>query len=103
MSSRRRMMLVCGALRLRGERREKPAPAASLAPRLGLSSFSPMADSFIHLHVHTEYSTLDGANRIPDILKKAKKFGMPALALTDHGVLYGAIEFFQQAKKIGVK
>ncbi len=62
-----------------------------------------MSDSFVHLHVHTEYSTLDGANRIGDILKRAEKMGMPALAITDHGNLYGAIEFFQEAKKAGIK
>jgi DNA polymerase-3 subunit alpha len=62
-----------------------------------------MSDSFVHLHLHTEYSTLDGANRINDVLKRAKKYGMPAIAMTDHGVLYGAIDFFQQAKKVGIK
>ncbi len=61
------------------------------------------ADSFVHLHLHTEYSTLDGAVRIAQAVKKAKEYNMPALAMTDHGVLYGAIEFFQEAKKQGVK
>lgn len=61
------------------------------------------ADNFVHLHVHTEYSTLDGANRIPEIMKKAAKYEMPALAMTDHGNLYGIVEFFQQAQKHGVK
>src|SRR5581483_5600667 len=64
----------------------------------------PMAsDSFVHLHLHTEYSMLDGANRIPDVMKKAREFGMPAVAMTDHGVLYGAIEFYQEAEKSGIK
>ncbi|HYR57764.1 MAG TPA: PHP domain-containing protein, partial [Chthoniobacteraceae bacterium] len=57
------------------------------------------ADSFVHLHLHTEYSLLDGAVRIPELMKKAKEFGMPAVAVTDHGNLFGAIEFFQEAKK----
>src|ERR1700722_18028146 len=61
------------------------------------------ADSFVHLHLHTEYSMLDGANRIPDIMKKAKSFGMPAVAMTDHGNLFGAIEFYQEAEKAGIK
>ncbi len=61
------------------------------------------ADSFVHLHLHTEYSTLDGAVRIAEVVKKARDYGMPALAMTDHGVLHGAIEFFQEAKKAGVK
>ena len=62
-----------------------------------------MSDSFVHLHLHTEYSTLDGAVRIPDLMKKAKEFGMPAVALTDHGVMYGAVEFYLAAKKAGIK
>jgi DNA polymerase-3 subunit alpha len=61
------------------------------------------ADSFVHLHLHTEYSMLDGASRIPDIMKKAREFGMPAVAMTDHGNLFGAIEFYQEALKAGVK
>src|SRR6266853_1415763 len=61
------------------------------------------ADSFVHLHLHTEYSLLDGAVRIPELMKKAKEFGMPAVAVTDHGNLFGAIEFFQEAKKAEIK
>ncbi|MGB8354403.1 MAG: DNA polymerase III subunit alpha [Chthoniobacteraceae bacterium] len=61
------------------------------------------ADPFIHLHLHTEYSTLDGAVRIPELMKKAKEFGMPAVAITDHGNMFGAIEFYQTAKKYDVK
>ncbi|HEX4083311.1 MAG TPA: DNA polymerase III subunit alpha [Chthoniobacteraceae bacterium] len=61
------------------------------------------AESFVHLHLHTEYSMLDGANRIPDIMKKAKALGMPAVAMTDHGNLFGAIEFYQEAEKAGIK
>jgi len=61
------------------------------------------SDSFVHLHLHTEYSLLDGAVRIPDLMKKAKEFGMPAVAITDHGVMYGAVEFYQEAEKAGIK
>src|SRR5580692_5499496 len=61
------------------------------------------AESFVHLHLHTEYSMLDGANRIPDVMKKAREFGMPAVAMTDHGNLFGAIEFYQEAEKAGIK
>ncbi|MGV3532174.1 MAG: PHP domain-containing protein, partial [Chthoniobacteraceae bacterium] len=61
------------------------------------------AENFVHLHLHTEYSTLDGAVRIGQVMKKAKEYEMPAVAMTDHGVLYGAIDFFQQAKKSGIK
>ncbi len=61
------------------------------------------ADSFVHLHLHTEYSLLDGAVRIPELMKKAVSFGMPAVAITDHGNLFGAIEFFQEAEKAKIK
>src|SRR5260221_2091445 len=61
------------------------------------------ADSFVHLHLHTEYSLLDGAVRIPELMKRAKEFGMPAVGITDHGKLFGAIEFFQEAKKAEIK
>lgn len=64
---------------------------------------SPMSDSFVHLHVHSEYSLLDGATRIPALMKKVKQYGMPAVAVTDHGNLFGAIEFYQEAVKAGVK
>lgn len=61
------------------------------------------SDSFVHLHLHTEYSLLDGAIRMKELMKKAKEFGMPAVAITDHGNLYGAIEFYQEAEKAGIK
>jgi DNA polymerase III subunit alpha len=60
-------------------------------------------NSFIHLHLHTEYSLLDGAVRIPDLVAKAAGYGMPAVAMTDHGNMFGAIEFYQAAAKAGVK
>ncbi len=59
--------------------------------------------NFVHLHVHSEYSLLDGACRIDDLLDRAILYGMPALALTDHGNLYGAIEFYRKAESKGVK
>src|SRR5258708_32874908 len=62
-----------------------------------------MADSFVHLHQHTEYSLLDGAIRIPDLMKKAVEYGMPAVAITDHGNMFGAVEFYQAAQKAGIK
>src|SRR5881398_3620209 len=60
-------------------------------------------DSFVHLHLHTEYSLLDGAVRIKELMKKAAELKMPAVAMTDHGNLYGAIEFYQEAQRAGVK
>ena len=62
-----------------------------------------MADSFVHLHVHSEYSLLDGAVRLDDLVARTKKLGMPAVALTDHGNLYGAIDFYMAAKKAKLK
>ncbi|HEX5631530.1 MAG TPA: DNA polymerase III subunit alpha, partial [Acidimicrobiia bacterium] len=59
--------------------------------------------SFAHLHLHTEYSMLDGAARIPDVVAAAAADGQPAVGLTDHGVLYGAVDFYQQAHGAGLK
>ncbi|HEX2946415.1 MAG TPA: DNA polymerase III subunit alpha [Clostridia bacterium] len=58
---------------------------------------------FVHLHVHTEYSLLDGANRIPALIEHAAEMGMKSIAITDHGVMYGVIEFYKTAKKNGIK
>ena len=60
-------------------------------------------DSFVHLHVHTEYSMLDGAARLPELLAEASRMGMPALAMTDHGNLFGAYEFYTRARAAGIK
>src|SRR5258705_2551997 len=60
-------------------------------------------DSFVHLHLHTEYSLLDGSIRMKEVMKKATEFKMPAVAMTDHGNLFGAIEFYQEAQRAGVK
>ncbi|HJT82465.1 MAG TPA: DNA polymerase III subunit alpha [Chthoniobacterales bacterium] len=60
-------------------------------------------DSFVHLHLHTEYSLLDGAIRMKELMKKAAEFNMPAVAITDHGNLFGAIEFYQEAQRAGIK
>ncbi len=62
-----------------------------------------MKQNFIHLHVHSHYSLLDGLAKIDALIEKAKKYEMPALALTDHGVMYGIIEFYEKAKKAGIK
>ena len=64
---------------------------------------TPMPSSFVHLHLHTEYSLLDGAVRIPELMARAKALGMPAVAMTDHGNLYGAVDFYTEAKKAGIK
>ena len=59
--------------------------------------------NFVHLHNHTEYSLLDGASRIPDLIEQTKNLGMDALAITDHGNMYGVIDFYKEAVKHGVK
>ena len=59
--------------------------------------------SFVHLHVHTEYSLLDGASRIGELIRAVKDQGMDAIAITDHGNMYGVIDFYKEAKKQGVK
>src|SRR2546423_13052945 len=60
-------------------------------------------DSFVHLHLHTEYSLLDGAIRMRELMRKAAEFKMPAVAMTDHGNLFGAIVFYQEATGAGIK
>ncbi len=63
----------------------------------------PAPENFVHLHVHSEYSLLDGACRIPELAARAAELKMPALALSDHGNLFGAIEFYQECRKVNVK
>ena len=58
---------------------------------------------FVHVHVHTEYSLLDGAIRIDQMLKKSRSLGMDAVAITDHGNMFGAVQFYDQAVKAGIK
>ena len=60
-------------------------------------------ETFVHLHNHTEYSLLDGASRIPAMVSRAAELGMPAIGLTDHGVMYGAIHFYKACKEAGIK
>lgn len=62
-----------------------------------------MHQKFTHLHVHSHYSLLDGLSKIPDLLDYTKELGMDSIAITDHGVMYGNIEFYKEAKKRGVK
>ncbi len=62
-----------------------------------------MPDGFVHLHLHTQYSLLDGAIRIGDVVKKAVACGMPALAITDHGNMFGAVEFYLKCESAGIK
>mgnify|MGYP006256519073 FL=1 len=59
--------------------------------------------AFVPLHNHSDYSLLDGASQLPQMVERAKELGMPALALTDHGVMYGAVELLKLCKSSGVK
>jgi DNA polymerase III subunit alpha len=62
-----------------------------------------MSAGFVHLHVHSEYSVLDGACKVEELLERCKEYGMDACALTDHGALFGAVDFYMAAKKAGIK
>jgi DNA polymerase-3 subunit alpha len=62
-----------------------------------------MPPSFVHLHLHTQFSLLDGANQIEPLVRQIKQFGQPAVAITDHGNMFGAIDFYRKAKDVGVK
>ena len=62
-----------------------------------------MEPKFTHLHVHTEYSLLDGACRIDQLMERVKECGQTAIACTDHGVIYGCVQFYKAAKKAGIK
>ena len=59
--------------------------------------------SFVHLHVHSEYSLLDGFSNIKKLVRRAKELSMPALALTDHGTMFGVIDFYKEATEAGIK
>ena len=61
------------------------------------------SQDFVNLHVHTHYSMLDGAARIPDLVKRVKELGQKAVAITDHGNMHGAYELYQEATKAGIK
>jgi DNA polymerase-3 subunit alpha len=64
---------------------------------------SQPANDFVHLHVHTQYSLLDGAIRLDALIGRAKSYGMDSLAITDHGTMFGTLEFFQKTVKAGIK
>lgn len=70
---------------------------------MNTNNFDGESVQFVHLHCHTEYSLLDGAGRIKKLIAGAKAMGMPAVAITDHGVMYGVVDFFKEAKKQGIK
>ena len=63
----------------------------------------PETPDFVHLHVHSEYSLLDGACRLPALVQRAKELGQTAVAITDHGVMYGIVDFYNECRKQGVR
>lgn len=72
-------------------------------PDAATASTAPPSDDFVHLHVHTEYSMLDGAARLGDLFDEVERVGQKAIAITDHGYLFGAFDFWNQARKKGIK
>ena len=62
-----------------------------------------LAADFVHLHVHTEFSLLDGMIRIKDLVERAATYQMPAVAITDHGAMFGAVHFYKEARAKGIK
>src|SRR5215218_11181461 len=82
--------------RILSVRRRNLAPVSSAVSSSG-------GGSFVHLHVHTEYSMLDGAARLKNLFAETVRMGMPALAMTDHGNLFGAYDFYKQATAAGIK
>ena len=70
---------------------------------IGVHGLAPEGRGFVHLHLHSEYSLLDGGNRIDRLVRRVKELGMPAVALTDHGNLFGAVAFYEACRREGVK
>ena len=107
MSVRPVTMAPPGHVGWRPSPRETPGPRAAAdrpCPRRAQETPAAMAsDSFVHLHVHTEYSMLDGAARLGALAERTAELGMPAIAMTDHGNVFGAYEFYAKAKAAGVK
>src|SRR4029453_3097150 len=83
-----------------------PAPCEQSPLDIRASTFNIERMShaeFVHLHLHTEYSLLDGACRLDKLMERAHALKFPAISITDHGVMYGAIDFYQQARDKGMK
>ena len=78
-------------------------PPKLVTPSLPTHNPQMGSTPFVHLHLHTHYSLLDGACRISDLVKRVKALGMDSVAITDHGCMFGVIEFFNECKKEGIK
>lgn len=82
---------------------ERVFPEGAPFLSLWIESGKEKAMSFAHLHVHTEYSLLDGSNKIKECVARVKELGMNSVAITDHGVMYGVIDFYRAARAAGIK
>src|SRR4029453_3084414 len=80
-----------------------PARFSPPSDTMASAPTTPTMSDFVHLHLHSQFSLLDGANRLDDVIKAAAEADMPAMALTDHGNMFGAIEFYNKARAAGVK
>ncbi|HET8582724.1 MAG TPA: PHP domain-containing protein, partial [Jatrophihabitans sp.] len=89
-----------GALSARGVRIERHVASERT---VGHTVAAGDTDQFVHLHVHTEYSMLDGAARLTELFAEAARMGMPAIAMTDHGNVFGAYDFYSKATAAGIK
>src|SRR5437588_414873 len=94
----RELVKHCGKDAIRGLNYPGLPPSKSMP-----HASKTVPNTFVHLHNHTEYSLLDGASRIGAMVKRAAELEMPALALTDHGVMYGAVHFYKACKQAGIK
>jgi DNA polymerase-3 subunit alpha len=80
-----------------------PSAASTTQPETASGEIAGLGTGFVHLHLHTEYSLLDGANRIDRLVKRVKELGMPAVGVTDHGNIFGAVAVYQACKEAGIK
>src|SRR5664279_4279472 len=74
-----------------------------MEPANSIDNITDVPPPFVHLHLHTQYSLLDGAIRLEDVIAKSKENSMPAIAITDHGNMFGAVEFYLKCRKAGIK
>lgn len=82
---------------------DKPLKANNVAENEEFYEYQPKGKDFCHLHLHTEYSLLDGSGKISKIIKQVKELGMSSVAITDHGAMYGCVDFYKAAKEAGIK
>jgi DNA polymerase-3 subunit alpha len=99
----RKVRKIASATTATCKRVEPQLPRCDSFPSFAYSAVMGDGSSFVHLHVHTHYSLLDGACKVSNLVKRCKELGMDSLAITDHGCMFGVIEFFNECKKEGIK